>query len=99
MKPFDLDLVTEGDLGDVREFLLPRERFCTALTSLFAGRPEAEFDIMYGQGISRSGDVLDCAVAEKIIEKSGSWYSYDNSKIGQGRENVKIYLESNPDIM
>lgn len=60
---------------------------------------QAEFDIMYGQGISRSGDVLDCAVAEKIIEKSGSWYSYDNSKIGQGRENVKIYLESNPDIM
>ena len=60
---------------------------------------QAEFDIMYGQGISRSGDVLDCAVAEKIIEKSGSWYSYDNSKIGQGRENVKIHLESNPDIM
>lgn len=60
---------------------------------------QAEFDIMYGKGISKSGDVLDCAVAEKIIEKAGSWYSFEGNRIGQGRENVKTYLENNPDIM
>lgn len=60
---------------------------------------QAEFDIMYGQGISKSGDVLDCAVDAKIIEKAGSWYSFDGNRIGQGRENVKKYLEENPDVM
>lgn len=59
----------------------------------------AEFDIMYGQGISRAGDVLDSAVNEKLVEKSGSWYSYNGERIGQGRETVKKYLESNPQIM
>ena len=60
---------------------------------------QAEFDIMYGQGISREGDVLDCAVDAKIIEKAGSWYSFEGNRIGQGRENVKKYLEDNPDVM
>lgn len=60
---------------------------------------QAEFDIMYGKGISKSGDVLDCAVTAKIIEKAGSWYSFDGNRIGQGRENVKNYLEENPDIL
>lgn len=59
----------------------------------------AEFDIMYGKGISLAGDVVDSAVEYKFIEKSGSWYSYKGQKIGQGRENAKIYLEENPDIM
>ena len=60
---------------------------------------QAEFDIMYGKGISRSGDVLDCAIDNKIIEKAGSWYSLDGERIGQGRENVKEYLEANPQIL
>ena len=60
---------------------------------------QAEFDIMYGKGISKSGDVLDCAVDAKIIEKAGSWYSFDGNRIGQGRENVKKYLEGNPDVL
>ncbi|MDO4396194.1 MAG: recombinase RecA [Clostridia bacterium] len=60
---------------------------------------QAEFDIMYGKGISKSGDVLDCAVNEKIIEKAGSWYSYAGDRIGQGRENVKNFLENNPDVL
>ena len=60
---------------------------------------QAEFDIMYGKGISKSGDLLDCAVDGKIIEKAGSWYSLDGQRIGQGRENVKEYLESNPEVM
>lgn len=58
----------------------------------------AEFDIMYGKGISREGDVLDCAVDARLIEKAGSWYSYDGDRIGQGRENVKIYLAEHSDI-
>lgn len=60
---------------------------------------QAEFDIMYGKGISKAGDVLDCAVTEKILEKAGSWYSFEGNRIGQGRENVKNYLEENPEIM
>lgn len=60
---------------------------------------QAEFDIMYGEGISRAGDVLDCAVEAKIINKAGSWYSFEDNRIGQGRENVKKYLIDNPDIL
>lgn len=60
---------------------------------------QAEFDIMYGEGISKAGDVLDCAVEAKILEKAGSWYSFDGDRIGQGRENVKKYLIDNPEIL
>nr|WP_315104480.1 recombinase RecA [uncultured Catonella sp.] len=59
---------------------------------------EAQFDIMFGKGISRTGDVLDIAVEDNIVIKSGAWFSYNGEKIGQGRENVKIYLENNPDV-
>ncbi|MSS63367.1 recombinase RecA [Velocimicrobium porci] len=59
---------------------------------------EAEFDIMFGQGISREGDVLDLAANEGIIIKSGSWYAYNDAKIGQGRENAKTYLKENPTV-
>ena len=59
---------------------------------------EAEFDIVYGKGISKEGNILDIAVNLDIIEKAGSWFSYDGERIGQGRENVKRYLAENPDI-
>ena len=58
----------------------------------------AEFDIMYGKGISRIGDILDIGTSLDIISKGGSWYSYNDTKIGQGRDNAKTYLEENPDI-
>ncbi len=58
---------------------------------------EAEFDILYGEGISREGDVLDLAVANNIVEKSGAWYSYAGERIGQGRENVRTFLKDNKD--
>lgn len=60
---------------------------------------EAEFDIMYNEGISRSGDILDLAAARGIVEKSGAWYAYNDSKIGQGREAAKAYLQENPSTM
>ncbi|HIR12858.1 MAG TPA: recombinase RecA [Candidatus Choladousia intestinavium] len=60
---------------------------------------EAEFDIMFGQGISREGDILDLAANNNIVNKSGAWYAYNGNKIGQGRENAKQYLREHPDIM
>lgn len=60
---------------------------------------EAEFDIMFGKGISREGDILDLAANEGIVVKSGAWYAYNDAKIGQGRENAKAYLQENPEIM
>ena len=60
---------------------------------------EAEFDIMFGQGISREGDILDLAVNVSIVDKSGAWFAYNNAKIGQGRENAKQYLRDNPAVM
>ena len=60
---------------------------------------EAEFDILYGQGISREGDLLDLATAQNIVEKSGSWYSYGGERIGQGRENSRQFLKDNADIL
>src|SRR6187401_621644 len=59
---------------------------------------EAEFDIMYGEGISRTGDLLDMAVEKRIIEKSGAWFAYGGDRLGQGRENAKQFLKDNPDI-
>ena len=59
---------------------------------------EAEFDIMYGEGISRTGDVLDLAANEGVVSKSGAWYAYEGNKIGQGRENAKNYLKENPEV-
>jgi len=58
-----------------------------------------EFDIMYGEGISRAGDILDCSVEAGLIEKSGAWYSFNGERIGQGRENVKTYLKERPELM
>lgn len=59
---------------------------------------QAEFDIMFGQGISKFGDLLDLAAGADIIHKSGAWYAYQNEKIGQGRENAKNYLAEHPEI-
>jgi recombination protein RecA len=59
---------------------------------------EAEFDVMYGEGISRTGDLLDLAVEKRIIEKSGAWFAYGGERLGQGRENAKQFLKDNPDV-
>jgi recombination protein RecA len=59
---------------------------------------DAEFDILYGEGISREGDCLDLAVLHNIVDKSGAWYSFQGERIGQGRENVRNFLKENRDI-
>ena len=58
----------------------------------------AEFEILYGEGISREGEIIEHGVAQGIIDKAGSWYSYGDDRIGQGKENVREYLKSNPDV-
>jgi recombination protein RecA len=57
-----------------------------------------EFDIMYGEGVSKTGELIDLGVKAGVVEKSGSWFSYDSQRIGQGRENAKTFLKENPDI-
>jgi recombination protein RecA len=59
---------------------------------------QVEFDIMYGQGVSKVGEILDLGVKAGLVEKSGAWFSYDSVRIGQGRENAKLYLKENPDV-
>ncbi len=60
---------------------------------------EVEFDILYGQGISRAGDLVDLATELNLVEKSGAWFSYGGERIGQGRENAKTYMEQHPELM
>jgi recombination protein RecA len=59
---------------------------------------EVEFDIMYGEGISKIGEIIDLGVKAGVVEKSGSWFSFDSQRIGQGRENVREFLKKNPDV-
>jgi len=59
---------------------------------------EAEFDVMYGEGISKEGDLLDLAVDRKIVDKSGTWFAFNGDRLGQGRENVKQFLKDNPEV-
>lgn len=59
---------------------------------------QVEFDILYGEGISREGELIDLGVSENIVEKSGAWYSYDGTRIGQGKDNVRMYLKDNPEM-
>jgi recombination protein RecA len=59
---------------------------------------EAEFDVMYGEGISKEGDLLDLAVDKKIVDKSGTWFAFNGERLGQGRENVKQFMKDNPEV-
>ncbi len=81
------------------EFIGNRTRIKVVKNKVAPPFKEAEFDIMYGKGISRAGDVLDLAANEGIVVKSGGWYSYQDSRLGQGRENVKKHLEETPDLL
>lgn len=94
-----LDVRKADSLKDGTEIIGNRTKVKVVKNKLAPPFKSAEFDIVYGKGISQSGCVLDLAVASEIIEKSGSWFAYNGEKIGQGRDNAKNYLSNNPAIM
>ena len=94
-----MDIRRVGQIKQGEDVIGNRTRVKVVKNKIAPPFRQAEFDIMYNQGISRSGDILDLATASDIVEKSGAWYSYNDAKIGQGREATKKYLEENPKVM
>ena len=93
-----LDIRRIGAIKEGDQIIGNRTRVKVVKNKIAPPFKEAEFDIIYGKGISREGDLLDLSVPLEIVEKSGSWYSFDGDRMGQGRENVKRFLAENPDI-
>jgi len=94
-----LDVRRVETLKQGNEFIGNRTRVKVVKNKVAPPFKEAEFDIIYGEGISKEGSILDVAVSLDIINKSGSWFSYNDQRLGQGRENVKQYLKENPEIL
>jgi len=93
-----IDIRRIGAIKDTEKVVGGRTRVKVVKNKLAPPFREAEFDIMYGEGISREGDLLDLAVNQNIIEKSGTWFSYSDERLGQGRENVKRLLKEKPEL-
>jgi recombination protein RecA len=94
-----LDIRKIGALKDGQEIIGSRTRVKVVKNKIAPPFKEAEFDILFGEGISVEGDVLDLGVAHDIVEKSGTWYSYKGNRIGQGRENARVYLREHPEML
>ncbi len=94
-----LDIRRIAAIKDGQEMIGNRTRVKVVKNKMAPPFKNAEFDIMYGEGISKTGDVLDLGVETGVIDKSGSWYAYNGERIGQGRENVKSFLKDNPDLL
>ena len=93
-----VDIRKIASIKEGERFIGNRTRAKVVKNKVAAPFREAEFDILYGEGISREGDLLDVSVEKGIIEKSGSWFSFAGERIGQGRENARLFLKENPDI-
>jgi recombination protein RecA len=93
-----LDIRRIGTIKEDQQVVGNRTRVKVVKNKLAPPFREAEFDIMYGEGISRTGELLDIGVEEGIIDKSGAWYSYDGERMGQGRNNAKEFFKVNPNI-
>jgi recombination protein RecA len=93
-----LDIRRIGAIKDREEVVGNQTRVKVVKNKVSAPFRTVEFDIMYGEGISKMGEILDLGVAAGLVEKSGSWFSYGPQRIGQGRENAKIFLRENPQI-
>ncbi|MEJ5358513.1 MAG: recombinase RecA [Desulfobacterales bacterium] len=93
-----LDIRRVNTLKEGQEIIGSRTRVRVVKNKLAPPFAEAEFDVIYGEGISRTGDLLDVAVEQGIVEKSGAWYSFDGERIGQGRENARRFLAEHPDL-
>src|ERR687895_1176065 len=94
-----IDIRRIASIKDGDQVIGGRTRVKVVKNKVAAPFREAEFDVMYGEGISREGDLLDLAVERKIIEKSGAWFAYGGERLGQGRENSKGFLRDNPDLL
>jgi recombination protein RecA len=94
-----LDIRRIGAIKDGEQVIGNRTRVKVVKNKVAPPFKEVEFDIMYGQGISREGDVLDLAAQENIVDKSGAWYSFGGERIGQGREQTKAFLREHPEIL
>jgi recombination protein RecA len=94
-----LDIRRIGAIKDGDRIVGNRTKVKVAKNKVAPPFRECEFDIMYGEGISREGDLLDLAVAQRAVEKSGAWFSYKGERLGQGRENAKTALKDNPEIL
>ena len=93
-----LDIRKIGNIKDGQEVVGSRTRVKVVKNKVAPPFKEAEFDIIYGEGISAAGDLLDMAVQTEVIDKSGVWYSFDEERIGQGRDNAKHFLKEHPDV-
>tara|TARA_B100001964_G_C14129139_1_gene552022 strand:- start:7 stop:1131 length:1125 start_codon:yes stop_codon:yes gene_type:complete len=93
-----LDIRRIGAIKDKEDVVGNHTRVKVAKNKVAPPFKTVEFDIMYGEGISKMGELIDLGVKAEIVEKSGSWFSYDSQRIGQGRENVKTFLKENPDM-
>jgi recombination protein RecA len=93
-----LDIRRTGQIKDRDDIVGNTTRVKVVKNKVAPPFKQVEFDIMYGEGISKTGEILDLGVKAGIVEKSGAWFSYDSVRIGQGRENAKTYLRENPDI-
>jgi recombination protein RecA len=93
-----LDIRRTGQIKDRDEIVGNATRVKVVKNKLAPPFKQVEFDIMYGEGISKTGEILDLGVKAGLVEKSGAWFSYDSIRIGQGRENAKQYLKDNPEV-
>ena len=93
-----LDIRRIGVIKDRDEVVGNQTRVKVVKNKLAPPFKQVEFDIMYGEGISKLGEIIDLGVKAGIVEKSGAWFSYDSQRIGQGRENAKTFLRNNPDM-
>jgi recombination protein RecA len=93
-----LDIRRIGAIKDGQDIIGNRTKVKVVKNKMAPPFKEVEFDIMYGEGISREGDLIDLAAEREIIQKSGAWFSFDNERIGQGRENAKTFLKEHPDV-
>jgi recombination protein RecA len=93
-----LDIRRIGAIKDREEVIGNQTRVKVVKNKVAPPFKQVEFDIMYGEGVSKSGELIDLGVKAGVVEKSGAWFSYDSQRLGQGRENAKAFLKSNPDI-
>ncbi len=93
-----LDIRRIGAIKERDEVIGNQTRVKVVKNKLAPPFKQVEFDIMYGEGVSKTGELIDLGVKANVVEKSGAWYSYDSQRIGQGRENAKVFLKDNPDI-